>query len=321
MTQMIFISCLTLIALGAANVLFSLALVPVLIVPWLRPRGFPRERAQRLLLIRIFPGTASLLLVGIMFGPLFRHEPVGTSEQVSVTMALLAALTALIPIHAMIRGMRSIYATWNVSRSWQRGARPMERAGLSARVFAVDVGFPLVALVGIWYRRIYISHQVLESLSRGELAAVIAHEHAHLKHGDNLRRLILSCLPDVVSATPVATWFEKAWAEACEEAADDQVARAGGAIDLASALAKVARLVRKGAFSTSPVVMNLCKEANVAKRMNRLLRHEDLVSAGDGPRRSDELRFAAAVIGLLFLASVNVPSLHAVTETVVDILQ
>jgi hypothetical protein len=317
MNQMLFVLCLSLLAFGAVNSCLSLAVV--LGVRWLRFAGPPRTQALRYLLLRAFPGTASALFVITLYLPVVcRHEPGSVEERASVAMFVLAIVAASILTGAAMRGLRSIRATQRVVRSWTRGARTIEFAELPIPAFVIEAQFPVVAIVGIFRQRLFIARQVLEHCSPEELRAVVAHERAHLRHRDNLLRLLLQCFPDLLGMTPTAARLEQAWTRASEERADDEVMRAGWDLELASALCKVARLARGG---LQLPVMALYHGADVAHRVNRLLQSKTRPISVRSCASLDWLGFALLIAALLIGASIELPRLHAVTETAVRFLQ
>lgn len=53
---------------------------------------------------------------------------------------------------------------------------------------------PLAWCTGLLTPRVYVSSGLLAQLSGEELSAVLAHEHAHARRRDNLRRFLLGCL-------------------------------------------------------------------------------------------------------------------------------
>ncbi len=317
MNEILFVPCLSLLAFGAVNLILSLAVV--LGVRLLRSSGPPRARARKYLLVRAFPGTASLLFVIVFFLPVVcRHEPGSDYERASVAMCVLASIAAWILLGAAMRGLRSIWATQRLSRSWAAGARALEIAELQIPAFVIEAQFPVVAIVGIRRPRLYIARQVLNHCSADELRAVVAHERAHLRHRDNLLRLLLHCFPDLLIATPMGAWLDRAWTQASEEAADDEVVQAGAGLELASALCKVARLARG---SLRLPVAALYHGADVAHRVNRLIRRETQPTTAASCGARDWLRFAFLIAALLVGASAELPRVHAATEVAVRLLE
>jgi hypothetical protein len=94
-----------------------------------------------------------------------------------------------------------------------------------------------------------------DSLNNDELAAVIAHETAHITARDNLKHWLMRICRDVLAIIPLNRSLDKEWTEAIELAADEKAASLRGgaaALDLAQALIKIARLVPAGIKPTMP---------------------------------------------------------------------
>jgi Zn-dependent protease with chaperone function len=151
-------------------------------------------------------------------------------------------------------------------------ALPIEVPGIGLPAFVVNEAFPVVSLVG-WFRpRLLVARTVLENCDGDELAAVLAHEAGHNERRDPWVRLLVRACPDLLSVTPWADRMERAWAEAAEQDADERAARTGPtrAMDLASALVKVARLAGAGRPPAIPLAA-LYRGEGVAARVARLL--------------------------------------------------
>jgi hypothetical protein len=95
---------------------------------------------------------------------------------------------------------------------------------------------------------------VLAALTPDEIVAALAHESGHLATRDNLKRGLLRACRDSLLIIPCGRSLDSAWSEASECAADEYAAREGRerALDLASALVKIARMVPSGARPTMP---------------------------------------------------------------------
>jgi hypothetical protein len=71
---------------------------------------------------------------------------------------------------------------------------------------------------------------------------------------DNLKRALMRACRDVLVIVPCGRILDRDWSEVAEAAADEHAARAGAtvALDLASALIKIARLIPEGVKPTMP---------------------------------------------------------------------
>src|SRR5690625_957954 len=102
-------------------------------------------------------------------------------------------------------------------------------------------------LPGVLRSEVVISAGALEVLDRSELAAVIAHEHAHLRQRHDLVLLPFSSLKRAFPHVRVVETYYRAVALLIEMCADDQARRERSPKELAMAL------LRFGASGTSPV--------------------------------------------------------------------
>ncbi|MGC8632929.1 MAG: M48 family metallopeptidase [Thermoprotei archaeon] len=111
------------------------------------------------------------------------------------------------------------------------------------QVIVLDSGIPQayvpLALPGR-KKRVVLSQGLLESLSRREVAAVMAHELAHVKHRDPLKKTVSRSLRVLGFLNPSMHLLEPWLLRDQEYAADAEAARAVGAMPLARAIAKMA---------------------------------------------------------------------------------
>jgi Zn-dependent protease with chaperone function len=191
----------------------------------------------------------------------------------------------------------------------------------------VDESFPLVSVVG-WFRpHLVVARSVLSCCDRDELAAILAHEAGHSERRDPWVRLLFRACPDFLSLTPWADRMERAWTEAAEQDADERAARTGPtrAMDLASALVKVARLAGAGR-SPAAAAMALYRGDGISTRVVRLLERESHPQgAPTAPAFSGRLA-AVSVLGFLGLLSASTAfgvhrTVHGILEIVVTLLQ
>lgn len=238
-------------------------------------RWTARARAQTLFALRIFPGAVAIACVAALLLPAYiAHEPRQTAEEVSLKLGALAAISAAGLLLAAWRGVAAWMATRRLVNNWLRNAELIEPDQAPVPAYRLRHPFPVVAVVGVFQPRLFIADYLFDSLSREELAAAIAHECGHLAARDNLRRALLRACRDVLTIAPCGRSLDRAWAEASEAAADEYAARAGGAaaLDLASALVKIARLVPAGVKPAIPAGALLIGEdtGGIAHRVQRL---------------------------------------------------
>jgi Zn-dependent protease with chaperone function len=101
-------------------------------------------------------------------------------------------------------------------------------------------------------------------LSDDELHIALKHELAHIHSGDNFKKLLFRFCP-----FPGMDKLEKSWSQAAELAADDAaVSTSSDAVELASALVKLSRLVP---VETAPICTVGFVTGTIGARVARLL--------------------------------------------------
>lgn len=257
-------------------------------------RWSARLRAQILFTLRLTPPLVGLIAVGLFFLPAYLdYEPRGTSEAVSTKLALFASLSILGLAVASWRAARAMWITRQLRREWLHAAQEISLPGVRVRAFQIPHAFPIVAVVGILRPRLFVAEQVLLKLTPEELAATVAHEYGHLRARDNLKRGLLRACRDAL-LIPVGNSVEKSWSAAAESAADEYAAEisADVALNLASALVKIARMVPVGARAQMPLAAFLVGEESrgIKTRVRHLL---DIASRG---RETNKARIEIATV-------------------------
>jgi Zn-dependent protease with chaperone function len=325
--------CLALATFFALN-LFMSALIAGLwrIAPPLTHRWSARTRAEFLFALRLAAPIVSLVFVAILFVPAYvGYEPYGTSEVVSTKLAALAAVSILGLTFALSRAFRSWRATKRLEREWLRDAVPIRLALLEIPTFRITHSFPIIAVVGTFKPRLFIAEQVLESLTEDELAAAIAHETGHLAARDNFKRALTRGCRDLLTIVPSGRSLDRAWSESVECAADEHAAQlsADVALNLASALVRIARMVPVGGRTELPLATFLVGEETrgIKTRVRRLIEIAS-ASRSNGDHRP-QVGGIALIAGLLAFVALTVAvaadshvllAVHSLVENVVSLL-
>jgi len=240
-------------------------------------------RARLLFSLRTLPALLALLFVALLLVPSYlAYEPRHTSESVSLKLGLLALLSAAGLAVSLARGIATHRATAKLTSDWLKQGTRIEIAGIAIESYQIDHQFPLIGIVGFLRPRLFIATQVLEFLTPEEIAAAIAHENGHLIARDNLKRGLLQACRDALLIIPSGRLLDKSWSEASEEAADENAARQGNAValDLASALVKIARIIPLGARPTMPAGVFLLGDEETKGIKSRVGRLIALATAG-----------------------------------------
>jgi beta-lactamase regulating signal transducer with metallopeptidase domain len=277
-------------------------------------RRAARLRPGVLLAVRLFPAGASLLVTVVLFVPShWISEARDVTESFGYVLYFMAAAGVLLIARAAARAVA-------LNRA-DRRLRARERASALVPQVREAEGVPGLALAGVLRPRILMGGQVVTSLTAAELDVAIAHEVAHRRAIDNLKRWALHCAPDFFGSSAIAKSTERAWHAAAESLADARAVRgdARRALDLASALVKVARLTAApSAFGCAPVWSPFNDPALLERRVHQLT--SDVPVAA--PCRPIRTAGAAALLLVLTAALVPVVSgaIHRLTEAAVAFL-
>ena len=218
-----------------------------------------RTRAEILFVMRIGPPVIAIVTIAALLIPSYlKHEPENTGEFVSWKLVVLAALSAIGVGLGAWRGFRSWLATRSLLREWLAASKRIELEGIRVPTFVLKHSFPIIAVVGAIRPRLFIATHVLESLSEEELAAAIAHEYGHLAAGDNFKRSVMRISRAALLIIPCGRSLDRAWSEASESAADEHAAQQSSfvALNLASALVRIARMIPKGQRQVMPAAVS-----------------------------------------------------------------
>ena len=242
-----------------------------------RARNWPaRTRAGTLFLLRVVPLGAGLACLAFLVIPAYlAHEPRSTNEDVGYKLGLLAFASAAGICLALVRGIASWRATARLTADWLSQAQLISIPGVNIPCYQIEHHFPVIAIVGTLRPRLFIASQIFEQLEAAEIAGAIHHEVGHLVAQDNLKRGLLRVCRDVLLIIPCGRMLDRHWAQASESAADERAAGLGRrvALDLASALVKIARMIPSGARPAMPAGVFLVGDepGGIRARVRRLV--------------------------------------------------
>jgi len=291
-----------------------------------------RSQAEILFILRISPPALALISVAFFLVPSYlSYEPYATSEVVSKKLAALAMISLVGVAFAVSRAFRSWFATRALRRKWLRTADRIALSGIDIPAFRIVHSFPIIAVVGTLKPRLFIAERVLQSLSAEELAAAIAHECGHLAARDNFKRALLRACRDLLLMVPCGRALDRAWAETAECAADEFAAQssAATALNLASALVRIAKMVPPGASATLPLaafLVGVDETRGVKARVRRLIEiaSNDYRRVGEPPltKALPAIIFCSfLVLGVIVASNAHVLVIvHSAVEHVVSLL-
>ncbi len=284
-------------------------------------RATAASAADMMFGFRIAPfALATIVSLGLAVPAFLEFEPRSTREMLDWPLLSLAVGGASVLLVILLRMAMMLRATWNLQHHWIENSVSLDLDGVRCPVYCVDRATSLLAVTGIFRPRIFISADIAQALTRHELAAALGHELAHLRSFDNLKQLLLRSI-----ALPFAGFrdMDRAWVSASEIAADEDAVRSGAsALELSSALVKVARLstgmtVNLG-LAASHLVPYGCgaSTSTRAAHLSKLLAHDATPSE---PIRGLALLTAGLLLLALYCVSLSalLPAVHDALEWMV----
>lgn len=298
------------IVLLATFALTALVLAGLVAIAWYAGLNGARMASADFLALRLLPVVGALLFAVTVVLPAFLlWEPHQEREAVGPLLLILATFALLTLGHGIWRGWRASVAARSLLHQCGPAKRWVVENGQSVRV--VEVGQPIVGVIGGWRPQMVAAECIIAACSRDEFQQVVAHEAAHLSARDNLKVLLLLACPDALAWTALGVALSERWRVAAEFAADQCAAGDDPhkRVALASALIKVARL-----FSTShrvrqaltmPVALD-----DVEGRVRQLL----------GPTHSASARVSKVLACLALLMPVAAIPLYALVHEFIETL-
>jgi Zn-dependent protease with chaperone function len=227
------------------------------------------NRALLLAQARLLPLAAVAIVVPTQIHAFVSYE-VGGTESAGFMLLGLGLSGILLCAGAAWRGFAACRDTARVAGVWKKTGIAMSIGRWPRPAWAVHVPFPVVAVVGALRPQLFVARQVVDTCTSDELAAIVAHEAAHVAARDNLVRLLFYITPGSGLCSRIGDPLERAWLAAAEEAADLAAGRLSGTLELASALTKVARLAAGDTPAMIPA-STLIGGCDLPSRVERLL--------------------------------------------------
>jgi hypothetical protein len=281
-------------------------------------RWSPSQRRRLLAAARVLPCAAAVLFATLVMAPGYVWlEPPGARESVGPMLALAALAAIVLLIRGPMLAVRAWRSTRRIETAWLRAADRIEAPGVPFPVWRARQGAAGFWLSGLWRPRLIVAGVVLDALTPVELDAAFGHELAHAASRDNVVRLCLAGCPGALSFTSLGRRLEGEWAAAAEAAADRRAVegRPAAALELASALVKVARL----APPSAGVMASALGDGEVSSRV-RLLLARDL--SQQAPLAAEAGAWAGLLAPLAAIAALGldpavVGALHELAEHLV----
>ncbi|HEX3558718.1 MAG TPA: M56 family metallopeptidase [Pyrinomonadaceae bacterium] len=315
----------SLLALNACALIFAAAIWRVAAS---RTSGRHAAARERLLftLRALPPALATLFVFALVVPAYILNEPTHTDETVGVKLLFLAAASAAGVFLALKRVSATWWATRRLARGWMRQAEPVAIRGVTIPAYRIRHYFPVIAVVGVLRPRLFLAAQVFDALADDELAAALAHERRHVEARDNLKRALLQAGQDALLFVPVGRALVRAWQQESELAADEFAASQGAtyALNLASAIIKISRLIPAGARPSLPGGAHLlgAEEDGLSRRVLNLLRLAAPDSSAGAAENSTARTLPATALRLslcaAFLFVITRPDVLKITYSAIE---
>jgi Peptidase family M48 len=282
----------------------------------------PAQRANAILMCRFAPaGLSLLLLLGVFLPSWLRYEPANTGETASNLLTAVACLSLLPLLQGFHRGSRMFLRTRERLQRWRRHGRSAPMTAARFEVLEVKSQDLTLCVGGYLTPTIYASADLLSSLEPAEFSAALQHEVSHASARDPLRLLWMASCPDFLQLFGLDRSWRTAFSRACEFAADADAHRGRPevALDLASALLKVARLsaVRSLAADT---LADVAVSSAFLSRADLEARVHALASPAGAPSVVPSVArpwmFVAIALLLCGAGAIVSPQVHELTEEV-----
>jgi Zn-dependent protease with chaperone function len=276
----------------------------------------PHLAARAMLMLRLLPAAgAAFTVVAVCLPSYLWLEPEAPTERVGFGCLATALLGTAMWAVSIARGVRAAAGSRRFLLSCVRSGSPAWEGA-----WIVDDAAPLLAVGGIVRPRLVISRGVVSALSAEQLAAALRHERAHWTARDNLKRLCVLFTPGVLPFAGSSQALERGWRQFAEWAADDRAVggSARGAVALAGALVRVARLAADAPQSSqpSPIFLPLLGDNDrLAARVDRLLRPVPPSPASERPAGRRPILALSAILlmaGTLAAAILQPAALYSV---------
>jgi beta-lactamase regulating signal transducer with metallopeptidase domain len=290
---------------------------------WLDWSEIPaRARAGRLATLRLLPPAVIALLTVFVVFPLFlAEEPANPFEEVGPALVVVALIGIGLFVRSFILALRIVVNTRFIKSVWLPNATRLavnDTSGVSA--YRVELTQPVVALVGIWRPTFVVARVVADACTDKEMADMLRHERTHFLSHDNLKRLLITCAPDVLALTRYHRILANAWHDAAEDAADDAATHGDprASMELAALLLKIASLAPTPTYK-SATISPFIEADGLERRVRRLVSDHEPTRAKPSDHLAGAVLIAIAVAGSLLLFSRTARGVvHMIVEFVVS---
>ena len=271
----------------------------------------PSSAADFLFGLRFLPLLGALAITAVYVVPSYLVlEPLHIDEPLGPMLLVLSGVAFAWLISATLRAAAAQRRTSRVLSKWVQGVRAADH-GAPFPVLMLPHQSPILTVAGICAPRVLVSEAAATILTREELDLALRHELAHIRHRDNLKKLLLR-----FAGFPAMARLESAWLEMSELAADDAaVSDSSEALDLASALIKLSRFAPVQPHHTVTSALFPGTTASLTRRLTRLFNW----AVPQNRKGTSYMLPSVAAIALLAVLTYGpmLSGIHALTEWLV----
>lgn len=287
-------------------------------------RWSAKKRARLAFTLSILPTGLSAIFIFFFFIPAFVvHEKHNPHEFIGTKLLLLSLLAFSCLAWAVCHSFFSLLRTRIQISKWAHEENLLDLKSTSLPAYRIKHDYPIIAVAGFFRPKIFIDEKVFEILNEDELAAVIAHEQAHVESNDNWKRLALNFCKSLL-IYPFNGRIETAWENSMEAVADRRASNETltRPLDLASALTKLARVMKENPQARL-VASHISSDwqAPVASRVHRLVKlsNEFSVKEEQSVVGRSGLLVIALGLSVTFLLSVTQTDLLGVVHRLIEV--
>lgn len=219
---------------------------------------------------------------------------------------LLAALVVTAVVYIGMHLSRVLHA-YKFQRTLMMASRPYRTDDIRV----VDWDMPLALSAGVRRMRVFLSSQLIQSLSSEQLEVVIAHEQGHLSRRDPVRHLVahtfsFAHIPWLRKKMLMA--FDLATEQTCDEVAAEKM---GNRLFVADTILTVERLFTMRSY---PYLAQSISGSNIAARV------ESLLSPPANHLSLSKAHMVIIAMGILLILAVTINDFHHFTESILQLI-
>ena len=270
----------------------------------LRPRLAPQQRADAGFAVIFGAFTATWLLAFLIWAGVVRDIIYMSTHYFHMLMygGWGAAITST---GGAVMGISLLLALvmWLRGRTPRSPSQPL--AVVSGLAVLANEGISTAGLVGCWRPAVWVNPHYWSHLTDDERGLALAHERAHLRRRDNLKKLLLQFAAALYAVLPFSRGWVKQYELDCELAVDDHCRESLGDENYARLVARSAHFALERHAAVASTVASGMSHADLKARLLHLHAPRTPHSKWRGVGTALSVVVALLPIGLLLSHSVT----------------